>query len=205
VSLLIWGSLSLSDERTSLSFLIAGGPRQRSHSWSESRWIRDHILLSQILQCSCYPVYRFPRVRLNQHFTCCIVASIAISTGRPSQASSTTFERPWQDSQPSCEPLYATDTSHRKQETFIHEYPLRWVILPTKKHNRTLFFGSMLRKHSRHFDNLFCPEQNRYTLILSRWLCDNNFHISKLPYLIRGQRGDYHYLILSWISSYHLH
>jgi hypothetical protein len=26
-------------------------------------------------------------------------------------------------SQPSCEPLYATITAHRKQETFIYEYP----------------------------------------------------------------------------------
>jgi hypothetical protein len=27
-------------------------------------------------------------------------------------------------SRPSCEPLYATNTSHRKQETFLYEYPL---------------------------------------------------------------------------------
>jgi hypothetical protein len=33
---------------------------------------------------------------------------------------------------PSCEPLYATNTSHRKQQTFRYEYPLHWVMLPTK-------------------------------------------------------------------------
>jgi hypothetical protein len=30
------------------------------------------------------------------------------------------------------EQLYATDTSRHKQETFLYEYPLHWVILPTK-------------------------------------------------------------------------
>jgi hypothetical protein len=39
-------------------------------------------------------------------------------------------------SRPSCEPLYAINTSQRKQETFLYEYPLHWVLLPTKK-NRT--------------------------------------------------------------------
>jgi hypothetical protein len=39
--------------------------------------------------------------------------------------------------------LYATNTSHRKQETFLYEYPLHWVLLPIKEaHNRTLFFDS---------------------------------------------------------------
>jgi hypothetical protein len=55
---------------------------------------------------------------------------------------------------PSCESLYATITSHRKQKIFIFEYPLHWVLLPKKKktHKRTLLFGSILFKHSRHFD-----------------------------------------------------
>jgi hypothetical protein len=44
--LLMWGALS--DERTGMSFTIAAGSRQRSHSRSESRDTRDHILLSQI-------------------------------------------------------------------------------------------------------------------------------------------------------------
>jgi hypothetical protein len=37
----------------------------------------------------------------------------------------------------SCEPLYATNTSHRKQETFLYEYSLHWVFLPTE--NAQLF------------------------------------------------------------------
>jgi hypothetical protein len=36
-------------------------------------------------------------------------------------------------SRPSCEPLYATNTSRRKQETFLYECPMHWVIVPTKK------------------------------------------------------------------------
>jgi hypothetical protein len=30
-------------------------------------------------------------------------------------------------SRPSCEPLYAKNTSHRKQETFLYEYRVHWV------------------------------------------------------------------------------
>jgi hypothetical protein len=55
-------------------------------------------------------------------------------------------------SQPSCELLYTTNTSHHKQETFLYEYPLHRVLLPTKMHNRILFFASTLLKHGCHFD-----------------------------------------------------
>jgi hypothetical protein len=34
---------------------------------------------------------------------------------------------------PSGEPLYVTNTSHRKQETFPYEYPLHCALFPTKK------------------------------------------------------------------------
>jgi hypothetical protein len=54
---------------------------------------------------------------------CCIVASVTISTGRHGWASSATFELD-RISQPSCEPFYAINTSHCKQETFIYECPL---------------------------------------------------------------------------------
>jgi hypothetical protein len=51
------------------------------------------------------------------------------------------------------EPLYATNTSHRKQETFLYQYPLYWLPLLTKEtHNRTLLLDSTLLTHSRHFD-----------------------------------------------------
>jgi hypothetical protein len=36
-------------------------------------------------------------------------------------------------SQPSCESFYATDTSHRKQEIFLYEYPLHWFFCPQKQ------------------------------------------------------------------------
>jgi hypothetical protein len=41
-SLLMWSALS--DDRTGLSFTIAAGPRQRSHSRDRVRGTRDHIL-----------------------------------------------------------------------------------------------------------------------------------------------------------------
>jgi hypothetical protein len=34
---------------------------------------------------------------------------------------------------PSCEPLYATDTSHPKLETLLYKCPLHWFLLPTRK------------------------------------------------------------------------
>jgi hypothetical protein len=52
----------------------------------------------------------------------------------------------------SCEEFYAINTSNRKQEIFLYEYPLQWVLLPTETHNRTLLLDSTLRKHCRHFD-----------------------------------------------------
>jgi hypothetical protein len=44
--LLMWGALS--DERTGLSFTIAAGPRQRSHSRVRVLWNSHHILLPHI-------------------------------------------------------------------------------------------------------------------------------------------------------------
>jgi hypothetical protein len=39
----------------------------------------------------------------------------------------------------SCEPLYATNSSHPKQETFLYEYPLHQVLLPTENtHQRSV-------------------------------------------------------------------
>jgi hypothetical protein len=53
---------------------------------------------------------------------------------------------------PRCEPLYARDTSHHKQEIFLYEYPLNWVLLLTKTNNAMLFFSGTHLKHGRHFD-----------------------------------------------------
>jgi hypothetical protein len=56
VGQLMWGALS--DERTGLSFTIAAGPSQRSHSPVRAP-TRDHILLSQIWD---FPFRRFLRL-----------------------------------------------------------------------------------------------------------------------------------------------
>jgi hypothetical protein len=54
---------------------------------------------------------------------------------------------------PTCETLYATNTSNRKHEIFLYEYSLHWVLCAQKKtHNRTLFFCSTHFKNGRHFD-----------------------------------------------------
>jgi hypothetical protein len=39
-------------------------------------------------------------------------------------------------SRPSCEPLYATNTFHHEQETFLYEYPLYWVFFAYKNCTR---------------------------------------------------------------------
>jgi hypothetical protein len=58
-----------------------------------------------------------------------------------------------QVSRPSCEPLHATNTSHRTQETFLYEYSFALSPFVHKKtHNRTLLFGSIFLKHGHHFD-----------------------------------------------------
>jgi hypothetical protein len=54
---------------------------------------------------------------------------------------------------PACEPPYATNTSHRKQETFRYQYPLTRVLFPIKKtQNKTMFFGLTFLKGGSNFD-----------------------------------------------------
>jgi hypothetical protein len=60
-------------------------------------------------------------------------------------------------SRPSCQPLYGTNTSQCKQETFLYEYPLHWVVLSIKTNSITLF-GSTHLKHGRHFDYWYQPQ-----------------------------------------------
>jgi hypothetical protein len=59
-------------------------------------------------------------------------------------------------SRPSREPLYATNTSRRKQETLLGKYPLHWVLCPPPPKNRqkcTLAFGILHLEDDRHFDS----------------------------------------------------
>jgi hypothetical protein len=78
-------------------------------------------------------------------FDCCL------SHFRTSVSTSSSSAKPLP---PSCEPLYWTNTSHHKQETFLYEYLLHWILLPTKKktNNKTLLFGSIHLKHGGHFN-----------------------------------------------------
>jgi hypothetical protein len=70
----------------------------------------------------------------------------------------------------SCELLYATNISHRKQETFLCEYPFAHK----KTHNRALLFGSTLLRHSRHFYYWNQP------LIRRMRVCYPDFHEGRL-------------------------
>jgi hypothetical protein len=55
------------------------------------------------------------------------------------------------NSRRNCEPLYATNSSHRKQETFLYEYALS-LFASKNPHKRTLPFDCRILKHDRHFD-----------------------------------------------------
>jgi hypothetical protein len=96
---------------------------------------------------------------LHQHwYTCPIALSVrwnpqrkslltvvSANSATPVSTSSSSAKR----MPPSCEPLYATNTSHRKHETFLMN------ILCTEsfsQHNKTLLVGSTLFKHGRQFD-----------------------------------------------------
>jgi hypothetical protein len=110
-------------------------------------------------------------------------------------------------SRPNCEPLYTTNTSDCKQETFLCEYPLHWVLLPTKTHVRTLLFGSILLKLGRHFVNwnqplnmsmrvwyLHCHEGGLYCCLV--------IHIEDL--LRPLQLFYFHLWHIYWLSLVHL-
>jgi hypothetical protein len=45
---------------------------------------------------------------------------------------------------------------------------LHWLLLPTKKHNRTLLFGSTIFKNGRHFDYWNQPLNMAYAFVLPR-------------------------------------
>jgi hypothetical protein len=80
-----------------------------------------------------------------QHRSHLTVVSATSASGR---ASSATFDCPSENISTQLWTAYATNTSHSKQEIFLHEYPLHWVLLHTKTHNRTLLSRSILLKHA---------------------------------------------------------
>jgi hypothetical protein len=91
--------------------------------WSnpKKKFISRHVLHEHWYTCpTALPVRRNPQHR-SLFDSCLSHFRISVST------SSSAKHLP-----PSCEPVYATNTSHRKQDTFLHEYPSHWVLLFTK-------------------------------------------------------------------------
>jgi hypothetical protein len=83
------------------------------------------------------------------------------------------------------EPFYATNTSQHKQETFIYEYPLHWVLLPIKTYDRNLLFGNTLLMHGRNFDYWIQPLNMRMSVYYlnchaARLCCYLIMHIENL-------------------------
>jgi hypothetical protein len=108
-------------------------------------------------------------------------------TSTPGRASSAAFERPWENLSTRCEPLYATNTSHFKQETFLYQHPWHWVIFP-KTLNTTLFFGStpsstspfwLLKPDSDHAHARLLPRLSwSWTVLLP-----SDTHIKSITYI----------------------
>jgi hypothetical protein len=71
-------------------------------------------------------------------------------------------------SRPSCEQLYATDTSHRKQETFLYKYHFSWVLLPTKNGTRELCSSVVYSQARQPFWLLKLASENAHGHLLSR-------------------------------------
>jgi hypothetical protein len=53
---------------------------------------------------------------------------------------------------PSCEPLYATNTSHRKQDTFFRNILRIYSFRLKETHKRTLLFRTAPLKHGLHLN-----------------------------------------------------
>jgi hypothetical protein len=80
-----------------------------------------------------------------------VFASVAFSTRRSGRASSATndLERIYQ---PSCEPCYATHTSHRKEDVSLWMSLVLSPFVHRKTHNRMLLFSSTRLKQGHRFE-----------------------------------------------------
>jgi hypothetical protein len=71
---------------------------------------------------------------------------------------------------PRCEPLYATNASHRTQELFIYEYSLHWALLPTNSAQQNSLFVRptfwLLKEASEHVYELLVPRLSRSWAVL---------------------------------------
>jgi hypothetical protein len=71
-------------------------------------------------------LYQCAETRSIEVFDCCL------NNFRTSVSTSASSAKFMQRFSPSCETFYATNTSHRKHETSLYEYPLRWILLTTE-------------------------------------------------------------------------
>jgi hypothetical protein len=106
------------------------------YSNQEKTFISRHVLHQHWYTC---PI-ALPMRRNPQHRSLLTVIS-ATSAPRFQPVISETFAT-------KAELLYPTNTSHRKQETFLYEYSLHWVLLPTKKRRTTERCSSVIHSSS---------------------------------------------------------
>jgi hypothetical protein len=104
-------------------------------------------------------------------------------------------------SQCSCEPLYATNTSHHKQETFLYEHPLQRVLLPIKTQNGTLLFSRTFLKHGRHFVKPASEHAYAHLLLRLSWSWTVLLPSDTLRKPLRPlQLFYFHFLPIYWLS-----
>jgi hypothetical protein len=104
---------------------------------------------------------------------------------------------------PSCEPVYATNTSNRKQETFLWvSFALSPFAHKKRIHNRTLLFGSSGLKLGRHFDYWNQPLNMCMRVCYLSWswtvLLPSDTHIENL--LRPLQLFYFHLCPVDWLS-----
>jgi hypothetical protein len=86
--------------------------------------------------------------------------SVVSATSAPPVSTSSSSEKRLS---PRCEPLYATNTSHRKQEIFLYKCPLYWEILPTEENTQqNVALRCYHLKHFSHFDYWNQPVNMRF-------------------------------------------
>jgi hypothetical protein len=114
-------------------------------TWKKKTFTSLHILHQQSYLCPiALPVGRNPQHRSLSH----LLTSVSTSSSSENRLP------------PSCEPLYATNTSTVNIPLLI-SFALSPFTHKKKTHNRTLLFGSILLRHGRHFDYWNLPMNMR--------------------------------------------
>jgi hypothetical protein len=135
--------------------------------------------------------------------TDCTVVAIAVSTGRPGQASSATFERPWENlSTQLWAALHDTLFTFKRKHFFMNILYIE-SFCPQKTHNRMLFLDSTLLKHSCRFDYWNQPLNVHMHICYldsheAGLCCYRVIHIEDL--LLPLQLFDFHLWPIYWLS-----